>query len=164
MGPCRKANPVSNAGRDLAAFGEMTVGRSSQRAERCPELSREDLRLLPGGEVSALVDLVEVGQGWVGLLDPAARGPDDLAGELRESDRDLDRWWSLAGRASRGLSALPVRPCRRGPGARQPVGRDVVEDVVPGEIARGLVLDKGARDLVVAISVVVEHPGRHGDR
>ena len=32
-----------------------------------------------------------------------------------------------------------------------------------GEIARGLPVDKGAGDLVVAVRVVVEHPGRQGD-
>ena len=71
----------------------------AQRAERCPDLWREELRLLPGGEVAALVDLVEVGEVGVGLLDPAARGPEDLAGERGEADRDRDRRRSLAGRA-----------------------------------------------------------------
>ena len=44
----------------------------------------------------------------------------------------------LAGRGrGRGDSVvLPVRPGRRGAGAGQPVQRDVVEDVVPGEVAR----------------------------
>jgi len=39
--------------------------------------------------VTAPVDLVEVGQGGVGLLGPAARGPEDLAGERGEADRDV---------------------------------------------------------------------------
>ena len=124
----------------------------------------KQLRLFPGGEVAAPVGLVEVDEVGVDLLDPAARGPEDLAGEGGEADREGDLRRSLAGRASCGLPALPVRPGGRGPGARQPVQRDVVEDVVPGEIARGLAVGKRAGDLVVAVGVVVEHPGRQRDR
>jgi hypothetical protein len=54
----------------------------AQRLERPPDLSREHLRLFPGGEVPALVGLVEVGEGGVCLLSPAARGPEDLARKL----------------------------------------------------------------------------------
>ena len=46
--------------------------------------------------MSALVDLVEVGEGGVRLLDPAARGPEDLAGESREADGERDLRRSLA--------------------------------------------------------------------
>src|SRR5439155_26819848 len=111
----------------------------------------DELRLLPGGEVAAPVGLVEVGDVGVSLFDPAARGPEDLAGELGEADRERDRRRSLAGRKSRSLrlTVLPVRPSGGGPGSRQPVQSDVVENVVPGEIARGLAVDKGAGDRVV---------------
>ncbi|HEX6555143.1 MAG TPA: hypothetical protein VF026_20430, partial [Ktedonobacteraceae bacterium] len=118
----------------------------AQGAERGPDLGREQLRLLPGGEVTALVDLVVVDGVGVPLLDPTARGPEDLARERGEADRERDLRRSLArrGRASLGLAVLPVRPGRRCPGARQPVQRDVVQDVVAGETARGLPVDKGA--------------------
>jgi hypothetical protein len=114
--------------------------------------------------VSALVHLVEVAEVGVGVLDPAARGPPDLAGEGGEAHRNRDLRRSLAGGAclSQGFSVLPVRPGRRRPGPRQPVQRDVVEDVLSREIARGLPVEEGARDLVVAVRVVVEHPGRQG--
>src|SRR5204863_8833649 len=117
------------------------------------------------GEVAALVGFVEVRDGGVSLLDPAARGAEDLAGELSEADRDGNSRRSLASRSPKGLrsSALPVRPRRRGPGGRQPVERDVVEDVVAGEIPRGLAVDEGVGDLVVAVRVVVEHPRGQGD-
>ena len=40
--------------------------------------------------MAAPVDLVEVAEVGVDLLDPAARGRDDLAGERGEADRDRD--------------------------------------------------------------------------
>jgi hypothetical protein len=129
------------------------------------ELLGEQLGFFPGGEVAALVGLVEVAEGGIGLLDPAARGLEDLAREAGEADRDLDLGRGLAGRrgAGGGLSAVPLRPGRRGPGAGQPVQGDVVQDVVAGEIARGLAVEKGPGDLVVAVGVVVQHPAGQGD-
>src|SRR3712207_1572130 len=140
-------------------------GRLAKTPERGPELLGRQLRLFPGGEVAAPVDRVEVGEGTVRLLDPAARGRPDLVREGSEAHRDRDFGRSLGsrGRDSGGSVALPVRPGGRGPGARQPVQRDVVEDVVPGEIARRLPRGEGAGHLVVAVGVVVEHPGRQGD-
>src|SRR5262249_31237824 len=123
----------------------------AHRLERGPDLGREQLGLFPGGEVAAPVNYVEVGEAGVGLLGPAARGPEDLAGERGEADRELDLRARLPGRMNCGLRVLPVRPRRRGPGAGQPVHRDVVEDVVPGEAARGLLVDEGAGDLVVGV-------------
>src|SRR5262249_22958051 len=109
--------------------------RSAKRSERRPKLVCKDLRLLPGGEVTALVDLVVVDDVRVGGLDPTPRGLEDLAGEGRETDRDVDRRRRLAGGASGGLCALPIRPRRRGAGTCQPVERDVVEEVIAREIS-----------------------------
>ena len=39
----------------------------------------------------------------------------------------------------------------------------VVDDLVPGEVARGLLAEEGAGDLALAVGVVVEYPGRQGD-
>src|SRR3954469_24010718 len=113
---------------------------STERAERCADLLGEELRLLPRREVAALVYLVEVGEVGVRLLDPAARGREDLVGERGEADRERDFRRSLAGRKcfSLSLSELPIPPRCRGPGARQPVERDVVNDPVPGEMTRDL--------------------------
>ena len=46
----------------------------AQCLERRPHLLREQLWLFPGGEVAALVDLVEVDEVGVDLLGPGARG------------------------------------------------------------------------------------------
>jgi len=115
--------------------------------------------------VAAPVDLVEVGEAGLDRLNPAARGSPELTGERREADGNRDRRRSLAGRTSCGQepSRLPVPPGGRGAGARQPVQRDVVEDVVRGEIAHRLAVDEAAGDLVVAVRVVVEQPGREPD-
>src|ERR1700758_5334413 len=61
---------------------------SAHRPERGADLLREQLGLLPRGEVPAALGLVEVGDVWVALLDPGARREEDLARELREADRD----------------------------------------------------------------------------
>jgi len=111
--------------------------------------------------VAAGGGLVEVGEVGVDLLSPAARGREDLAGERRDADRELHLGAGLPGG---GVPALPVQPGGGGPGARQPVQGDVVQHMVPGEVARGLVVEERAGDLVVAVGVVVKHPGRQRDR
>src|ERR671919_1120337 len=90
----------------------LLVARLAQGSERRPELLGEQLGLLPGGEVAAPVDLVEVGEGGVGPLDPTPRAAPDLTGERGEADRDRDLRRSPA--CCSGLSgdsvAVPVRP------------------------------------------------------
>src|SRR4051794_17263259 len=60
---------------------------SAERPERGADLLREEIRLLPGGEVAAPRDFVEVVEAGIGLLGPTARGSPDLARERREADR-----------------------------------------------------------------------------
>src|SRR5208282_4159747 len=79
----------------------------AQRLERRPDLGREQLGFFPGGEVPAPVGLVEIGEGGVGRLDPAAGGPEDLARERGEGDRELDRRWWLPGREGLGPPRFP---------------------------------------------------------
>jgi hypothetical protein len=148
--------------RDASSFMPWSL---TQGPEGCSQLLGEQLGLFPGGEVAALVGLVEVGEVGVGVGDPAAWGAEDLVGEGGEADRQRDLGRSLAGRGGTGLglSAFPVLPGCRGAGAGQPVQRDVVQDVVPGEIARWLPIEEGMGDLVVAVGVVVQHPAGQGD-
>src|SRR4029453_5068249 len=84
-------------------------------------------------------------------------------GKGAEGDRDPNRRRNLASAANAGLEALPVRAGGRDAGTGQPVERDVVEDVLAGEVACGRSAEEGAGDLVVAVGVVIEHPGRQGD-
>src|SRR5918997_2343356 len=89
-------------------------GWLTERPECGPDLLGEEFGFLPGGEVTALVDLVEVGEVGVGLLGPAARGRPDLAGKGGEAYRDRDLRRSLGGRGgSIGPVGLQVRPGRR---------------------------------------------------
>src|SRR3954469_15893163 len=88
----------SHARRSRCARSEATDATSvadpvqlAQRAERGPELFREELRLLPGREVAALVGLVEIVEGGVRQFDPAARSLEDLARKRGEADRHRDR-------------------------------------------------------------------------
>ena len=97
--------------------------------------------------MAALFDLVEVSDVRVGVLNPAAWSPENLAGERGEADRERHWRRSVARGQSGSSSAFPVRPGRRGPGARQPVQADVVEDVVPGEVARRLLVEEGGEIL-----------------
>src|SRR5215216_4235686 len=131
---------------------------SPQRAEADAELVREQLRLLPGGEVTAPVDLVEVDEVGVGLLGPASRRLVLLAGEDRYGNRDLH---SLG--VEEAALVLPVEARSGDPGVRQPVERDVVEDLVTRQLARlalGALQRLGNRHGGLALGVVVvEQPG-----
>ena len=103
--------------------------RLAQRLERGPQLRREELRLLPGGEMSALRKLVVVDELGIGLLGPALRRLVDLVREGADGDRDLDA--PDVEEAARGdLRVVPVEARRGDRRVRQPVERDVVEDVV----------------------------------
>src|SRR5215203_5159874 len=99
--------------------------RSSHRAERCPELLREQLGLLPGGEVAAFLHLVEVDEVRIRLLGPAAWRLILLARKDAHCHRDGD---TLG--VEEAASVFPVEPRRRDSRIRQPVERDVVEDLV----------------------------------
>src|SRR5688572_23299874 len=62
--------------------------RLAERSERRPELGTEELRLLPGGEVTALIDLVKVDQVSVGAPRPCLRGSVDLLRKYRDGHRE----------------------------------------------------------------------------
>src|SRR5215467_12821727 len=90
--------------------------RSAQCAERRADLFGEELRLFPGGEVAALVDLVVVDEVGVGPLGPAPRRLVLLAREDARGHRDGD-----ALGVEEATPVFPVEAGRRDPGVREPV-------------------------------------------
>ena len=134
----------------------------AQCPERRADFFGEELRLFPGGEVAALVDLVVVDEVGVGPFGPAPRRLILLAGEDADRHRDghaLD--------VEEATPEFPVETGRRDPRVREPVERDVVEDL----LARQLAGDAGGpvqssddrRGRLAAGIVVVEKPGGQPD-
>jgi len=62
--------------------------RFAQRSERGPDLGAKQLRLFPGGEVPALIHLVEVDQIAIGASRPCLRGAIDVFRKYRDGDRE----------------------------------------------------------------------------
>src|SRR5579875_3058840 len=110
-----------------------TLAPLADRSERRAELGREQPWLLPGGEMVAPVQLVEVDEVGVGPLGPAARDLVDLVREGAHRGRDRD-----ALDVEEADRVLPVQAGGGNPGVRQPVERDVVQDLVPGQVADGM--------------------------
>jgi len=130
-----------------------------ERLERGAHLTREELRLFPGREVPALLRHVVVNEVVVRALHPVLRRLEDLVGKHRVGDGERQVRRRILERRSSALCLLPVNPRGRRRGVRQPVQRDVVDDMVAGEVARRLSVEEGVGDLLVAVRVVVEHPG-----
>src|SRR5215216_4184429 len=96
----------------------------AEGSERGAELGTEEFRLFPGGEVAALVDLVEVDQVAIGAPGPCLRGSIDLVRKYRDGHREGNVSGFLRGRTRNAASGiLPVKPRCRGSGVRQPVQR-----------------------------------------
>src|SRR3712207_1102151 len=107
----------------------MAIPSLAQRPERRAHLGGEQLGLLPGGEVVALVDLVEVDEVRVGTLGPAPRRPVQLAREDADGRRHGD-----ALDVEEAERVLPVETARGDAGVRHPGERDVVQHLVAGEV------------------------------
>src|SRR6185369_9856971 len=80
---------------------------TAEGLERRAQFCAEQLRLLPRGEVAALVDPVEVDELVVRPLGPAPRRLEALAGEDGDGSRDRD----VGGEVEVHL-VLPIKPCR----------------------------------------------------
>src|SRR5947209_15358045 len=110
----------ARAGGHRASSGITPSYELPQWPECAADLRGEQLWLLPGGEVTALVDLVPVDEVAEGPLAPAPRRPVDLRREHRDRDRE-SRDVDGVERAAAGLRAFPVRPRRRCPSVGQPI-------------------------------------------
>src|SRR5258705_4343411 len=83
----------------------------AQRPECCPKLGAEELRLLPRGEVPALVDLVEVDQVGIGAPGPRLRGSIDVLRKDGDGRGERDLCRLLRSRTGRATSVvLPIQP------------------------------------------------------
>src|ERR1700726_2790492 len=87
----------------------------------------------------------------IGFLRPAPRRRIELIGEDAHGDREGDAF-----RREKGKLALPIQTSRRDRRVRQPVERDVVDDVLARKALNFSV--KYARDELVAALVVIKHP------
>src|SRR5207253_10018201 len=95
---------------------------------------------------------------FVGALGPTPRSLVDLFREYANGSRNGD-----VEVVEEGTLVFPIETSAGHARVRQPGKGDVVEDVVPCEIAVGLPIDKEFRDVPVAGYVVVDHPGGKGD-
>src|SRR5215203_278746 len=132
------------------------TGVLAQRSQASANLFHEQLRLLPGREVPAFVELVVMDEVGIGLLCPTPRHLIEIARKDAYRYRDGD-----ALRVEEAVLVFPIETSRRDPRVRQPVVGDVVEDVVSCK-ALGLSVED-ARDQRQTSRVVVEHPGGKAD-
>jgi hypothetical protein len=115
---CPAGKAGSTRGQPSASSGITPSYELPQWPECAADLRCEQLGLLPGGEVTALIDLVPVDEVAEGPLAPAPRRPVDLRREHRDRDRE-SRDADGVERAAAGLRAFPVGPRRRCPGVGQ---------------------------------------------
>src|SRR5690242_13899668 len=112
--------------------------RFAQRLERSAQLRTEQLGLLPRGEMSSLVDLVEVYEVAVRAPRPGLGRAIHVFRKYRDGDGNCDLVRLLRGgdddAAARAV--LPIQAASGGCGAGEPVQRDVVEHVVPARRRR----------------------------
>src|SRR5260370_24042036 len=127
-----------------------------QRSEPRAQLWHEEPRLFPGREVPALVEFVVVDELGVRALRPAPRSGTEIIREDAHRDGDGD-----ALRGKEGELVLPVQTGGRDPRILEPVKRDVVEDVVPGETL-GTAVEDPCHELVAA-PIVRAEPGGEAD-
>ncbi len=122
-------NPARFASRSVAGARIFNAPKSSDRfakgAEARPNLFCEKLRLFPRREVAAFVELVVMDELGIRPLCPTPRGCIDLVWKNAYGYGDGDVF-----RGEKGKLAFPIQTSRRDRRVRQPVERDVVEDVV----------------------------------
>src|SRR5262249_4173323 len=132
------------------------------RAEARADFFGKELRLFPSREVAALVDLVEVDEVGVGPFGPAPRRLILLARKDAHGHRN-----GHALGVEEATLVSPIETSRGDPGVREPVERDVVEDLLTRQFARGARGPVQSRDdrrgRLAAGIIVVEKPGGQAD-
>ena len=102
------------------------------------------------------IKFVVMNQLWKSSLRPTARALIKLIGESTHSHRNGHALW----REKREL-VFPVQTSRRNRGARQPIERDVIKDIIARE-SFSLSIEN-ARDEFVTTQVMVKYPCRQSD-
>jgi hypothetical protein len=105
-------------------------------AQRRANVAREELRLLPGGEVVAAVEFVGEDELGVRTFSSASRRSIELVREHAHGNRNGG---ALDVEEVQGV--LPIDPTRRHPSVRQPRDREVVDDLVSCEAPDGIACD-----------------------
>src|SRR6185295_10786746 len=106
----RFGSGTSNMGASKAVTGlpACLVARA-ERFERRAQLCRKHLRVLPCGEVAALLGFMEVDDLGISAPDPSLRRPIDLLRKYRDGHRNRDLGSPLRGRTGRASPlVLPV--------------------------------------------------------
>lgn len=138
IGPIRGLVRIAEPPPASAAIGRRIGGRKASAASGMQlGAPRQKLGLLPGREAATFVDLVVIEEVGICPLRPAARRLVLLAREHGHCDRSGD---TLG--IEEPAPVLPVKTRRGDPFLGHPVKRDVVEDLVAGELspcARGTV-------------------------
>src|ERR1043166_9092710 len=106
------------------------VVKLPQRLERRAQITHEKLWLLPGREVCAFVVLVVKDEFRIRLFSPTLWRLVDFFRESAYGDRNLDAPHIEEAAGRKIMSRVPVETRRRDRGVRQPVKRDVVENIV----------------------------------
>src|SRR5260370_25971437 len=109
----------------LGAGHAAHILQSAQRLERRAQVRHQQLWLFPRREVPAFVELVVIDELGIRPLRPASRGLIELLRKGAHGSRDGDVF-----RSEKRQLALPIETRRRDRRVRQPIERDVVEDVV----------------------------------
>src|SRR6202011_948388 len=128
----------------------------AQRLERRTKLGHEDLWLFPGRKVPAFVELVVMNELGIGFFCRTPRSWIQLVRKRAHGNGDGNAFDT-----EKRQLVFRIETSRRIPRVRQPVERNVVEDVVSRQ-AFGLSVED-AGDERVTFVVVVDHPGGQAD-
>ena len=119
-----KSGPSSSTSRKPGISSALPSVPLAQRSEAA-RISSEKSLAAPTPRSVRLCEPVVMDQFGIRLLCPALRGGIDLIGKDAHGSRDRDAF-----RGEKGKLAFPIQTSRRDRRVRQPVERDVVEDVV----------------------------------
>ena len=120
-----------------SGVGGRSSGRSAKLSKARANALRIELRLLPRREVPAFGIFVVISELGIRFLSPTARGGIDFVGEGAYGHRDGGDALDVEKALLRRGAVVPIGTRRRYRRVRQPIKRDVVEDLATRQFARG---------------------------